>query len=51
MHARCNAHEMFQVFLLGVVLGFDRLKTNFLITQILMHVVNNLMATVLISLV
>lgn len=45
IHAQYHAHEMFQVFLLGVVLGFARLKTKSLVTPILMHVVNNLMAT------
>ncbi|MGL4768167.1 MAG: CPBP family intramembrane glutamic endopeptidase [Formosimonas sp.] len=44
LHLQYHAHEMFQIFLLGVVLGFSRLKTQSLITPLLIHVLNNALA-------
>ena len=49
LHVQYHAHEMFQVFLLGIVLGFARLKTKSLVTPIVIHVVNNVAALIALS--
>ena len=48
LHLQYHAHEMFQIFLLGVVLGFARLKTRSLVTPVVIHVVNNLAALLIV---
>ena len=49
LHVQYHAHEMFQLFLLGLVLGFARLKTKSILTPMLIHLVNNLVAVLTVA--
>lgn len=41
LHGQYHAHEMFGIFVLGVLLGFARLQTRSLVTPLLMHAAIN----------
>lgn len=44
IHMQYNHNEVFQIFLLGLVFGYARIKTRSLLTPILLHIINNLIA-------
>ena len=50
MHGQYNIYELTQIFVLGLVLGLARMRTQSLMTPILMHAVNNGLATAVVLL-
>ncbi len=51
LHVQYNWSELAQIFVLGMVLGWARMRTQSLFTPIVMHAANNAMATALVFLV
>lgn len=45
LHGQYNVYELTQIFVLGMVLGWARLRTQSLFTPIVMHAANNALAT------
>ena len=50
MHVQYSVYEMSTIFVLGIVLGIGRFKTDSLWSALLMHVFVNLIATLEVSL-
>jgi hypothetical protein len=48
LHGQYNWYELAQIFVLGMVLGLARMRTQSLFTPIVMHAVNNGMATAMV---
>ena len=48
LHGQYNAYELAQIFVLGMVLGLARMRTQSLFTPMVMHAVNNGMATAMV---
>lgn len=51
IHLQYGIYDLTVIFLLGLVLGLARIRTRSIITPMLMHAVNNLIATVEVSVV
>ena len=50
LHVQYNWYELAQIFVLGMVLGWARMRTQSLFTPIVMHAANNAMATAMVFL-
>ena len=50
LHGQYNVYELAQIFVLGMVLGLARMRTQSLFTPIVMHAANNALATAMVFL-